>query len=216
MSRTLGILSTLAAVLALSAVMASAASALGTFTAGKYPTTWTAVSALGNDTFTVDGVPVNCQAHSEGTLHGPSSHLLVTVNYTNCKLGALGASVATSSCQYTFETPAKVKVDHYTAPVQMACVAGGSITIKAPAATGETCHIAVTPQTPVGGVTIVDNTPAGDVTVQANIAGIHVHIIKDSFGCPLAGTGTRTNAAYSQKEPVTYDSTNGEPISVSG
>jgi hypothetical protein len=66
------------AVLALSVVVASAASAKYSYTASSYPTTGTATSALGHDTFITEGGRVECASHFQGTLTAASSSLTVT------------------------------------------------------------------------------------------------------------------------------------------
>ena len=104
------------AVLALAAVMASAASAKN-YTASSYPTTGTATSAVGNDKLTTEGGTAECQSHYQGTLAATSSQLTLTPTYTNCKaFGFLNATVHTNGCDFLLTT-ASGTAPNFSAPL---------------------------------------------------------------------------------------------------
>jgi hypothetical protein len=199
--KTLGV--ALFAVLALTAVMASAASA-AQYTASSYPTTGTGESGLGNDTFITEAGAVECKSHFEGTLASASEDLTVTAKYTNCRaFGFLEAVV--SHCKYTFTSPTG-SGDNYSASLHV---------VNAPCTiTAGTCEVSVPVQNNLSKVSITNNTAAGDVSVQANVEGIAYEVKKDGFGCPFSGTGPKTNAKYIQHNAITFDSTNGASIDV--
>ncbi|HST68759.1 MAG TPA: hypothetical protein VLI94_03765 [Solirubrobacterales bacterium] len=217
--KTLGL--ALVAVLALSAVVASAAMAEGEYTAGSYPASGTAHSAAKNDVFTTSGGTVECTSSFAATLSEPSNHLTVVPTYTNCvAFGFAHATVTMDGCDYTFETPVNTGTDKWNAPVEVVCpdTAGGrdEITI-----TAGNCEVRVPTQTPSGHVGITLNTAAtpNDVSVQATITGIDYTIVKDGFLCPFDTAGktlpvTETVGTYKQISPVTFHAS-GKSVSVS-
>jgi hypothetical protein len=206
--KTLGV--ALFAVLALTAVMASAASAAN-YTAGAYPTTGTGESALGNDTFTTEAGKVECKSHFSSTLAASSSTLTVTPKYTSCRaFGFLEATVNMNGCDYLFTTPTTPVADVSSANVDVNCSPAGNKIII----TAATCKVEIGAQTPTGSVAITNDTAAGDVTVKANVTGIAYTVVTDGFGCPFAGTGAKTGATYVQDAAITFDSTNGQTIDV--
>jgi len=205
--KTLGV--ALCAVLALSVVVASAASAAN-YTASSYPTTGTGESELGNDVFKTEAGNVECKSHFAGTLSASSSTLTVTPTYTKCKaFGFLEATVNMGSCDYLFKAPTGEK-DAYTAAVEVKCTnAASPITISA-----GTCKTTVGEQAPTGSVAITNETAAGDVKVKASVTGIKYTVTEDGFACPFGGTGAKTGATYTQTNAITFDSTNGATIDV--
>ncbi len=197
------------AVLALTAVSASAASAAN-YTASAYPTTGTAESASGNDTFITEAGKVECRSHFEGSLGAASSTLTVNATYDKetCKaFGFLNATVTMGTCDYLFGAPTG-SGDSYTAAVQVKC-SGAKIKIVA-----STCEVEIGEQSPTGSVAITNDTTAGDTTVKAGVTGIKYTVTKDGIGCPFSGTGEKTGAEYKQDNAVTFDSTNGATIDV--
>jgi hypothetical protein len=175
----------LVAVLAMSAVVASAASA--PFTSSTYPTTDTATSPLGNDVFTVDGSSVECAGHFEGTATEASTSLTVNATYTNCKaFGFASASVTMNGCDYVF---------HSNGTVDVECGSAGPIKIVA-----GNCEVQVSSQTGLGTVALSNN--GNHIDVDANVSGITANATKDGFLCPLNGTGHKSST-YVQGSAVT-------------
>jgi hypothetical protein len=195
--KTLGV--ALIAVFALTAVMASGASAEKSYTATLYPTTGTGTSALGNDIFTTEGGTVECASHFVGTLKEKSNDLTITATMTGCKaFGFLEAKV--TGCVFTFTTPFGSPI---VAPVDVV----NPCTIEA-----STCHVTVPVQTGLAHIGITNN--ALDVSILATLTGITYTVTKDGFLCPFNGTGAKTGGTYKQVSPVTFASTNGARIAV--
>jgi hypothetical protein len=204
--KTLGL--ALCAMLALTAVAASTASAEGEYTAGSYPTTGTATSPFGNDTFITAVGTVECAVHAEGTLNEASSSGAVRMTYTGCKFAGFNATVNVGSCDFKLGTPTGGP-DTWTAPISIACESG-VITI-----TAGPCAMTLGAQGPLNSATVVNNTAAGDVTIKADLTNtVNYTVTVDNFGCPFAGTGPKTGASYIQHEAITFDSTNGQNIHI--
>jgi hypothetical protein len=195
--KTLGI--AMVAVLALSAVVASAASATN-FTASKYPTSGTATSEKGNDDFNTEAGSVECKAHFHvGPLTEPSETVTVVPTYTECKaFGFLNATVNMNGCDYEFNVNGNVKV---------LCPAGKSIII-----TAGTCETTIGAQGPLSKVDLA-NSGTG-ISAQATVTGIAYTVTKDGIGCPFSGTGAKTGATYTQNTAVLVSSTNGATIDI--
>ena len=196
--KTLGL--AIVAVLALSAVVASAAGA-SEFTAGSYPATATASSAKGNDDFNTEAGSVQCKAHFHvGSLAAASESVTVTPTYSECQaFGFLSATVHMNGCDYVFYTNEKV---------DLACPKEKSVVI-----TAATCTVAIHAQ---GELSTVDLTPKEtDVEAKANVTNIKYTVTNDGFGCPFSGTGEKTGASYTQNSAVTVVG-NGTNVTISG
>lgn len=194
------------AVLAMSAVVASAAQAVPSFTASSYPAAGTGANTKGSETFTTEAGAVQCDSHFAGTLSGASSTLTVTPTYTNCEaFGFLSATVNTEGCTYVFHATEQVSAGVYNSHVDVVCPAGKSIKISA-----GTCRAEVKGQ---NGLTTVKTTNSGgSVTVEPNVNNIALTVTQDGFACPFSGTGAKTGAYHGH---VVFSSA-GKTISVSG
>lgn len=202
-----------AAVLALSAVAATAASAEGQVTCSSYPCKITGVSAVGNSTFKTEAGTVECKGHAEATINGPSSELTLVGTATECKaFGFLNATVNTNGCDGLSTTPIKIGTDEWTATGHMLCPAGKVIEI-----TAGTCKITIGPQTPATAHTIITNTTVPNpnvVDLTGSAAGVNYTVVTDGFGCPFAGTGAKTCATITQHTPVTASATAGQDVHI--
>lgn len=199
--KTLGV--ALTVVFALTAVMASAASA-ASYTASSYPTTARGISPLGNGVFTTEAGKVECITHEETTIVSTTGDITVVTVATSCKsFGFLEAKV--SGCKHTLTEPTG-SGDNYTAKVD---IVGSTCTIEA-----GTCKVTVPAQGPLGSVAITNDTATGDVTIKANVTGIAYNVVTDGFGCPFAGTGAKAGGTFTHGSAVTIDSTNGATIDV--
>jgi len=198
------------AVLAVNAVMASAAVAEGSYTASKYPTTVTGVSALGNSVFTTEGGTAECVTHYEAAVTEPSSQLTTKSLISNCKaFGFVTATVTMGSCDHLFTTPTNTGTPgQWTVKIHVKCTnpAEPMWIIAA------NCELTVGEQSP-GGHVIITNT-AGEVDVQATVTGINYTVIKDGFLCPFAGTGAKTGATYKHQKAVNFKATNGASVDI--
>jgi hypothetical protein len=181
----------LVAVLAMSAVVASAASAQ--FTANSYPTTVTATSALGNDVLTVDGSSTECSVHYEGTLSEASTTLTVKPTWTNCKaFGFASATMNTNGCDYVFHSGGSLDIE---------CPVGKTITLV-----GGNCEVQFGTQTGLKSLSLSNGHP--HINAQFNVSGITANVTKDGFLCPLTGTGHKS-ATLVQKSSVTFKPVSG-------
>jgi len=187
------------AVLAMSAVVASAASATN-FTASSYPTSATASSPIGNDDFKTEAGSVECAAHFHvGPLSKASETVTVNPTYTGCKaFGFLNATVNMNGCDYTFNVNGSVTVN---------CPAGKSIII-----TAGTCETTIGAQGPLNKVDLA-NSGTG-ISAQATVTGVAYTVTKDGIGCPFGGTGPKTGATYTQNTAILVSSTNGATIDI--
>jgi hypothetical protein len=180
----------LVAVLAMSAVVASAAHAVPQYTASSYSATATGANNKGGETFTTSGGTVTCDSHFQGTLSAASSTLTVTPNYSNCEaFGFLSADVHENGCTYVFHATSKLSTDHYSSSVDIVCPAGKTMVITASA-----CEVSVGAQNGLSSVT-TQNLAGGQVTVVPNVGNITMNVTKDGFGCPFSSTG-HTKGTY--------------------
>jgi len=197
--KTLGL--ALVAVLAMSAVVASAASAQ--FTASSYPTTVTAISELGNDDLKTEGGSVECEAHFQGTLTEASATMTITATNDRCKaFGFSEATVSMNGCDYVF---------HSNGMVDLECSGTNKIVI-----TAGSCEVQIGTQTGLSKVDLANG--AGDITAKATVAGIAYTVTKDGFLCPFTTGGVlpsaKTGATYTQNEAITVKSTGSSTVSV--
>jgi hypothetical protein len=192
--KTLGL--ALVAVLAMSAVVASAASA-ASFTAAKYPTTFTAESAKGNDTFKTEAGTVECKAHFAGSLAAASETIQVTPTYTECLAFGLNATVTVpSNCKYEFNANGTVKI------ISVGTTCTGFVVHSG------TCTTVIKPQGPLSEVHLPANAGKTHVSAQATVTGIAYEVTSDGFLCPYNGTGAKTGATYTQHSAVTIPGSN--------
>jgi hypothetical protein len=208
-----------AAVLALSAVAATAASAEGKVTCTSYPCTLTGTSPLENDVFNTEGGKVECKAAFHSLISEASSSLTVTPTYTECRaFGFVNATVNMNGCDYLFTTPTKIGSHEWTSGspspttnpsevTHVLCPVGKAIEISS-----GTCKLAIHPQTLAGHLIITNttNTPEklNDIDIQATYENIKYTVVTDGFGCPFSGTGEKSGATYKQTKEVTIDAEN--------
>jgi len=213
------------AVLAMSAVVASAAQAKESIqlTAASYPATIHATGEGVGENFNTEAGKITCKvSHYHATLNEASSSVTVKPTYTECSAfgGLFSATVNTEECHYVFTGTEKVAAGQYRAHVNVTCPEGQSIKI-----TAGTCKAEVKAQT---GLTTVDLTNnAGNVGIQPTLLGpegeqdgkhgpIAYTVTQDGFGCPFNGTGAKTGGEYSTTAAIEVTPTSGGPISVSG
>lgn len=197
----------LVAVLAVTAVVASAAQATPEFTASAYPSTGTGSNEAGGETFTTEAGTVRCDSHFEGQLTEADSTLKVSPTYTDCAaFGFLNAVVDTEECSYVFHATEKVEAGVYNSHVDVSCPEGQSIKIS-----GGTCKAKIESQE---GLTTVKTTNViGDITVQPNVPNIALIVTQDGIGCAFKGIGPKTGSYHGD---LVFSNTGEAAISVSG
>jgi hypothetical protein len=201
MTRNLKVLAlAVGAVLALTAMMVSAASA-ASYTASAYPATATGSNTKGSEVFTVEHGKVECDSHFEGSLSAASSTLTVKPKYTSCEaLGFLEGTVNMEGCDYLFHATSTT-----SSTVDVVCTSG-SIKI-----TAGTCRFEVKGQTGLKSVGTTNS--GGSVIAKPNVSGIAYTVTQDGFLCPFTGTGNKTGATYTGE--VTLSRVGGGSVSVS-
>lgn len=178
------------AALALSAVVASAASA-SKFQSANYPAKITG-SQVGEHVFTIESeLKTKCKkATFEGSLSAASETLTITPTYSECTSFGISSTIKFNECTYVFHAGAELSANHFAGTTDVSCPAGKVITI-----TTATCEVQVGAQTGLGSLEYV-NEASGKVTVKANVTGIKYNKTKDGFLCPLNGTGTKEDGKY--------------------
>jgi hypothetical protein len=165
----------LVAVLAMSAVMAGAASA-DEFKSEKAPVTLTGTQGATLDTFSTHAGNVKCTtATYKGTQSTTSTTTIqVAPTYSGCTFVGLNSTITTNGCEYLFHVPATAGVT--TGTVDIVCPGTNEITVTAPnPALGKAkCIVHVPPQTGLGVVTY-SNLGSGttrEVKVEVNLTGL--------------------------------------------
>lgn len=184
--KTLGL--ALVAVLAMSAVVASAASAATFMSEGNVNAKVEADQST-THTFSIEGNNVTCTtAHFEtaGEIASPASSVTVHPTYTGCTaFGFVGSTVSTTGCDYVLTAPGKVEGGKVGGNIEVKCGAGSKIVIVA-----GTCEVTVAAQSFTSGLTFENVAgPPKTVTLKAAVTGIASTKVKDGFLCPLNGTG---------------------------
>jgi len=211
MTRTLKSLGlAVVAVLAMSAVVASAAQAQATtakFTSmGKYPATFTGANGAGQETFKTEAGTVECASSFHGVTGEATQTVEVSPTYTGCvAFGFLNATVSMEGCKYTFKlTTTLINPHRYQAHVNVHCPAGKTIKIVS-----ATCEVSIGAQTGLTTVDLQNSADTKSILVTPTVGGISYTVVKDGFGCPFAGTGAKTGATYTSHSATSVTSSEG-------
>jgi hypothetical protein len=189
------------AALALTAVMASVASATN-FTAASYPVKITG-SQSSNHVFTVTGGTVSCTtATFSGELTGASESMTVIPFYDGCTaFGFINSSVTgfgSAKCDYKFFTSGATNLECAAGDVQ---IDAGTCTVTMQAGNNQGLK-----------TNTYTNTPTDKVTVDTQVTGIHT-TVTSGFGCPISG-GTHTNASYTGTTVVEGKNSKGTAVAI--
>jgi len=191
----------LVAVFAMSAIAASAASALEfTATNGNYPVKFSGTQpAAEPHAFTADGFTTECKvAEFNGTQKAKSSTSSATPTYKECEVagsgGFLSATVTMNGCEYVFDVSGGAN-----ATVDLVCPAGKDVTIDA-----GSCVIHIAPFENKSHVNMSNNKP--HIDAKPTVSGIHA-VLTDAFLCPFEGNTTTTTGTLTGG-PVTLKGEN--------
>jgi len=196
----------LAAVFAMSAMVASAASAAN-FTAPSATTT-----IVGDQTtthkLTVTGVGITC---TDVSFHGVSggtnvSSVTITPTYTGCTTDTLGLSAKVTGFGHYGESSTCDYVLYASGTADLVCAAGAEVGI-----TAGTCSVKIPAQKGLGTITYTNGK--GDINASINInniSGTHT----DGFGCPFASSGSFSNGTLSGSSTV-QGSSEGKTVTIS-
>ncbi len=192
------------AVLAMSAVVASAASAeTGTVTAESYPAKLTSTQVGTNELSIGNGArKVSCTtATVSGELTAATTTLTLTPTYTNCtSTGALPATVTLNGCDYLLH-PTKVTATTGTGTVDVVCPAGKEITVDIysssehiPANIKCEYHIKAATGYAAGEYHLIGAGTTREIQATLNVVKIHtVNTVGSKLLCGLAAAETGTS-----------------------
>jgi hypothetical protein len=197
------------AVLAMSAVAASSASA-GFKAGADHVVLTTSASAMQKFAPTAGGTDVECTTlkTDKGTINSATTKtttVTVEPTYSNCEtfLGA-ATSVATNGCHYLFHSPE----NSTTGTTDVVCPEGKTIVISV----GSICRYTIGSQNNLGVVhfTNVGSGQTEEVEVEPTVAGITSTRTTNDFFCPAGGsTGT-----YTGNSTITGEDVNGNHVPV--
>ena len=187
----------LAAVLAMSALVASAAAA-AQYKSNASPVMLHGAQSGEGLVFSVDGQKTTCNTaeFNRASQATPANEVTgVVATYANCTtFGFAGSTVNMGNCTYTFKQPTLVEGMDYKANFGIACGAT-PITIKS-SVFGSECEITI-------GQTGNENlahmlihrltTPPVALLITFTVTGMRVTKVKDNGLCPLSGTGVVNN-----------------------
>lgn len=199
----------LAAMFAMSAVAATAASA-DEFTSEVAPVTLTGTSESGfTDEFTTTAGVVKCpKATYKGTQATVSTTTAtVTPDYEDQPCTGFGfpATIDVNECQYVFHINGGTSTE---GTVDVECPAGKEITITATSAGTEKCTVHVPTQTSIPGTVKFSGIGSGttrEITVDVNLTGVkYTHTKGTGIGACTAGSAS--NGTMKAKATVTGES----------
>jgi hypothetical protein len=200
------------AMLAMSAVVTSAASAQATtakLTAmdNVYPKTWYATNSAGQETLTTEAGTVECASTFSGSIAGATQEFTVNPVYSGCKaFGFLNATVAMEGCSYRLKitTTLTSPTHHYQVHSNVVCPAGKAIKI-----TAGTCVVTIGAQTGLTTADLENNAATTDILFRPTKGKTNYTVVTDGFGCPFAGTGVKTDGTYTSHSATTITSSGG-------
>lgn len=212
MIRTLKGLSAVLAVGLLMSIAAAGAEATPVFEAGKSPAT---VSGSATVMIGTEGGTITCPVNFDGTLSSASSTLELGTffEYFSCDFFGFAMTI-NNPCTQLFHATEKQNADQYKAHYGLKCPPGGALILS-----GGTCTIEITPQE--GRTTVdVDNDTGSPnrVTLDYEVTGLNYTVTRDSFGCPLKGTGAKTEGTITSSTMTlkAFNSTEEVGLAVSG
>jgi len=211
--KTLGLF--LAAIFALSAMGATAASAVEFHSASEHTTV--TGSQEGTDEFTVTAGTSKCnEANYTATQEASTvGEIEITPTYSECTFG-FPAQITMAECKYRFHgltaTPHEAEATDYHGLVDIVCPAGQDIVIHAKAFGVNKCTVTVKPQTNIPGTVTTTNFDTGGgkkhVRVHVELTGIkYTQIAGSGFGACANSDHTETGEPGSNPGNGTYKGT---------
>lgn len=209
-----------AALVALAAFAASMVSASAAqeaaFTAAEYPA-FVSGGPTESDSIGLGfegGQTADCEfAGFAGQITAATSALKVSPGFGGCTaFGSTEASIEANGCEFILH-PGSGSGDEFTGTIDVACPPGEAITVK-----GGNCEVQIGSQTGLGPVGYDRETAAEPENVEASFAmkaasGFAYAKTLDGSGCPLAGTGAKTDGVFTGATKITAGNTETfEPI----
>src|ERR1700755_738377 len=204
------------AALAMSAMVASAASADTLNTGGSSVTVTGAQEKHKEgekevfDKFKVDGGTVECEtATYTGTATSGATTITVSPTYGGCKFTGLATTIDTTGCSYVFHVPATA--GGTTGTVDVSCTAGNEITATVLPGATPRCIIHITTQSGLGTVTYknIGSGTTAEVTVSVNISSIKYSQTAGTGVGACATADSTTNGVYEGAATVTGETDGG-------
>lgn len=197
--KTLGL--ALVAVLAMSAVAASAAQALtqAKFTADAYPAVIKGAQE-GTENFleATAGRKTECKtATYQATLTEASTELTVTPHYAECEASGVGTTVDLNGCDFRFTAGTNTSAEDSHGSADIVCPGP----IKSITVTTFTCTVHIPAQNGLTGVTFT-NKSASTVTVDVDITNQIKYTETDGFLCPFEGNTEGSDGDFVSKVTV--------------
>jgi hypothetical protein len=198
----------LVAVLARSALAASAAQAAPVFTTSAGTVNVHGTGENIGERFTIDGVSTECKtSHFTGTITNVSSTVTLNPTYTGCTLAGTGITihVKPNGCAFHY-TLTDVNVTTYRAHTKLTCPTATPIQVEG---TGTSCEYTLGPNGNENLTTVSLTKDALDVTMKPEITGLTATVTKDGFLCPYSGTGVKTGGTYTATGYMTLTASSG-------
>jgi hypothetical protein len=176
----------------------------------SYPATLTGVPEGAKEEGTLspytfeEGMSAECWTEgTSGSLSSASGTFSLHPTFSNCvALGFLEASIDTTGCDYYYELGETLGEGSWSAEASLVCEEGKKLTL-----TAATCEIQI-PAQALGTVEV--NNASGsifdDVLIVTDLKGIDYTKTKDGFGCPLKGTGEKSDGTTAGTRTVTGES----------
>jgi hypothetical protein len=197
----------LVAVLAMSAVGASAASAFTQFNAEKTPVTLTGKQEGTSNAFDVQFGEVKCTTalYNGRTTETPDTTVKVTPHYTGCTFAGVSATIDMNSCYYTLHINSEAAKN----VADVVCPTGEEITVTG----GTKCTVHVKGQSNLGPITYANSGMASGPTREVTLG---LDGIKNITYSQTPGTGVgkcesieKSDGRYTGTAEVTGETDNG-------
>jgi hypothetical protein len=216
MTHRLGALSLGLLALFIASGLTASNAAAGVLTTSSYPAALT--SETGKESvfaFTGSGnfVRYSClrMQMSSGTFVEPVSTFSLHPVLTECSDGKVATPIPTTGCDFRFHIGETTgESGNYAGTVDLLCEAGKSLAFPPIGS----CEVRVDPQEEFGSVEFINMAGSpSDFTINWIVEGFQYTVLKDGFGCPFPGTGTREDGDFTTP-PTTVVSTNGSGLKI--
>jgi len=191
------------AAVAISATLASAASANPQFHLEMEDTTLTGGQITPN-VLTTDLGELKCETIKYDGTQGPftSTTLTLTPIFEKCKIGGVNTTVTMNGCSYVFHLGENT--ENYEAKMGIECPAGQKFVVHTPG-----CAITIPPQGPKAAVTFTNENEAAtrSLVIDLNVGGIEY--IEHGAAC-ASETEATANGTFAGQATVTGE--NGEQV----
>jgi len=172
------------------------------FNAGTYPATVHGSASKGSEVIYTAGGNIECAAAYHAELQEASTTMTLTPSYSNCEaFGFLSATVNLNGCTYLMHVFERLTADEHRASFDISCAVGKAIKV-----TAGTCEIEIGAQNGLNRVKLTNDTeatPKRDITFKPEVTGLAYTVLKDGFGCPFLGTGSKTGGTFSASPGTT-------------